>query len=137
MNDDHSPDGLRIMLVDDDLIVAEIVAKTLSDAGYQVTVTENGADAIDIIYDANPDLVLLDCTLPGRPGMMLLRDIRKSELLRTLPIVMLTARTSNWHAEAAFDRGADAYLKKPFEPTELIVVATKLLNGQPIPKIAI
>ncbi len=122
-------DQKRIVLVDDDPIVGEIVSETLSAAGFRVDVVSDGRDALDAIYAEETDLVILDCNLPGRPGMVLLADIRQSVILKSVPILMLTSRTSQWHAQIALDNGANAYLKKPFDRTDLIVVVTKLLSG--------
>lgn len=119
----------RIVVIDDDPMVSEMVATTLSNAGYRIDVVADGSDAMDAIYEAETDLVILDCNLPGRPGMVVLDDIRRSAALQSLPVVMLTGRTSDWHAKVALNAGASAYLKKPFDPAELTVVVTKLLSG--------
>lgn len=118
----------RIVIIDDDPIICDAVAATLTDAGYLVDIVDDGRDAMEAIYAAETDLVILDCNLPGRPGMVVLNDIRSSEILGTLPVVMLTGRTSDWHARIALNAGASAYVKKPFDPAELTIVVTKLLK---------
>ena len=83
---------------------------------------------MDAIWKCQPALVILDCGLPGRPGMVLLDDLRGSALLQDLPVMMLTAPRSEWHAAIAHEHGADFYMRKPFEPHALLITVARLIS---------
>ncbi len=127
----------RIVVIDDDPITCDIVAATLGAAGYRVDVVHDGDDALESIYGATTDLVILDCNLPGKAGMVVLRDIRNDHMLKSLPVIMLTSRTSDWHARLAFETGASAYIKKPFDPAELVILVARALTGASLPQRAL
>ncbi len=118
----------RIALIDDDELICEIIEGILSSAGYEVVSVNHGDDAAAFIWEAQPDLLVLDCALPGKSGMTLLHELRASPLFGKLPIVMLTGRRSGWHESVALREGADAYVRKPFQPTDLLVSIAKLLR---------
>lgn len=117
-----------IVLVDDDPLVCDLVSETLEAAGYLVLAVDDGAEAMDVIWNSQPALVILDCGLPGRPGMALLGDLRASAMFSDLPIVMLTGRSSKWHEKSALKCGASCYVRKPFDPRELLVAVAKALR---------
>lgn len=119
----------RIVIVDDDELICAIVARTLTPLGHTVVSVRDGADALDSLWESGPNLVILDCALPGKTGLTILGEMRASAMFRDLPVLILTARRSDWHVKMALDAGANAYVRKPFAPEELIANVTTLLAG--------
>lgn len=117
-----------ILVADDDNLVGDIIRYTLRPRGHVVGVVANGADAVRVVETKRPDLVILDCSMPGLGGIDALRRIRNSPTAFATPVLMLTARRSLQDEEIALRAGANEYLRKPFDPTELLVLAEALLN---------
>jgi DNA-binding response OmpR family regulator len=118
----------RILIADDDELVGEIVCNALSDAGHIPGFLTNGRDALDVIRQRTPDLVILDCNMPGISGLLLLRELRQQPELFDIPVLMLTGRTSANDEALAHFEGADAYVRKPFDPDQLVVEVEALLT---------
>ena len=106
-----------IVVVDDEKPIADILEFNLTKEGYDVHVAYNGQDAVDMIYDVEPDIVLLDIMLPGMDGMEVCREVRKKY---NMPIIMLTAKDSEIDKVLGLELGADDYVTKPFSTRELI-----------------
>ncbi|WP_375290933.1 response regulator transcription factor [Qipengyuania sp.] len=119
----------RIIIAEDDDILAEVVRDILIDAGHAVGVLERGEDAMVAIRLKRPDLVILDCNLPGISGVQVLQKMRIESDLWDTPVLMLTARTSNSDEKVAMFAGADEYMRKPFDPDQLIVTVNRLIAG--------
>ena len=117
-----------ILLADDDELVGDVVRATLSARGHVVGLVGNGADAVRVVELKQPDLVILDCTMPELPGIEALRQIRLSRTAYRTPVLILTARRSEMDEEIAMRAGANDYLRKPFDPDELIVRVESLLE---------
>jgi DNA-binding response OmpR family regulator len=117
----------RIIIAEDDEIVRDIVSKALTEAGHVVGVAENGADALRAIQAKNPDLVILDCNMPELNGLLVLREMRNSEALYDTPVLVLTGRQGARDVELAYYQGANDYMKKPFDPDELVFRVEELL----------
>lgn len=107
----------RILVVDDEKAITDLVGIYLENEGYEVTLAYNGADAARAILSAPFDLAILDVMLPDIDGFELLRTIR---LERTYPVIMLTARDSQNDKIEGLNLGADDYVVKPFRPLELV-----------------
>ncbi len=107
----------RVLVVDDDLALAEMLSIVLSQEGLDVAHVADGSSAVATFRDYHPDLVLLDVMLPGLDGMEVCRRIRAES---GVPIVMLTARTDTVDIVVGLESGADDYIMKPFKPQELI-----------------
>lgn len=110
----------RILVVEDEPAIAELVAVNLRHAGHEVAIAANGEQAQAEIDRVLPDLVLLDWMLPGQSGVMLAKRWRASPRTRELPVLMLTARAGEADKVAGLDAGADDYLVKPFSTQELL-----------------
>jgi len=110
----------RILVVEDEAAIAELVAINLRHAGYEVTVVGDADSALQSVDRMLPDLVLLDWMLPGQSGLALAKAWRAAARTKPLPIIMLTARTEEGDKLAGLDGGADDYLTKPFSPKELL-----------------
>jgi two-component system, OmpR family, phosphate regulon response regulator PhoB len=110
----------RVLVVEDESAIAELIAINLRHAGYEVTVATN-ADAAQVAVDrVLPDLVLLDWMLPGQSGVQLAKRWRADSRTRDLPFIMLTARVEEADKVTGLDAGADDYLTKPFSINELL-----------------
>ncbi|MDO5503370.1 MAG: MtrAB system response regulator MtrA [Actinomycetia bacterium] len=107
----------RVLIVDDDSSLAEMLSIVLRNEGLEVAHVADGALALDAMRTERPDLVLLDVMLPGMDGMEVCRRIRAES---GVPIVMLTARTDTHDIVVGLESGADDYIVKPFKPQELI-----------------
>jgi two-component system, OmpR family, phosphate regulon response regulator PhoB len=110
----------RILVVEDEAAIAELVAINLRHAGFDVTVAADAQSALQSVDRVLPDLVVLDWMLPGQSGLALAKAWRSQARSKTLPIVMLTARADEADKLAGLDGGADDYLTKPFSPKELL-----------------
>lgn len=107
----------RILVVDDDPALAEMLTIVLRGEGYTVAVCGDGATAVKTFQEQRPDAVLLDVMLPGRDGVDVCRQIRAEA---DTPVIMLTARSDTADVVRGLEAGADDYVVKPFKPKELI-----------------
>ncbi|MDP9018746.1 MAG: response regulator [Candidatus Eremiobacteraeota bacterium] len=112
--------GRRILVVDDDRNLRKIITTNLELAGYDVTAAASGVEAMQILEDLQPDLVLLDVMMPVMDGYETTRRIRKHQTNSHVPIILLTAKGEVEDKVAGFDAGADDYITKPFGPQEML-----------------
>jgi len=117
-----------ILLADDDELVGEVVREALSARGHVVGVVENGADAVRVVEVKNPELIILDCSMPEMNGIEALIQIRRSSTGCSTPILMLTARRSEMDVDIAMRAGASDYLKKPFDADQLVARVEDMLE---------
>jgi two-component system phosphate regulon response regulator PhoB len=110
----------RILVVEDESAIAELVAINLRHAGFEVAIAADAEQAQAEVDAVVPDLVILDWMLPGQSGLQLARRWRGQARTRALPVIMLTARVLDADKVTGLDAGADDYLTKPFSPTELM-----------------
>jgi len=108
-----------ILVVEDEPAIQELIAYNLKQAGHQPLRADNAEQAMNLVQSALPDLVLLDWMLPGQSGIDFARRLRSDRRTRTVPIIMLTARTDEQDKLTGLDTGADDYITKPFSPREL------------------
>lgn len=118
----------RIIIAEDDDIVGEIVRDALVAAGHGVGLLTNGKEALRVIVARRPDLVILDCNMPDLGGLLVLREMRNSVDLCEIPVLILTGRQSERDVELAMYEGANDYVKKPFDPEELVFRVETLLG---------
>ncbi|MGC9456374.1 MAG: phosphate regulon transcriptional regulator PhoB [Halothiobacillaceae bacterium] len=109
-----------ILIVEDEKPIREMVAFALGRAGYELVEAGDVAEAYERMAHKLPDLILLDWMLPGATGIELARRLKRDELTREVPIVMLTARGEEEDKVSGLEAGADDYVTKPFSPRELI-----------------
>lgn len=114
------PSAQKILAVDDEQDIIELLAYNLSREGFEVATAMDGEDAMKKIIAQNFDLVILDLMMPGIQGMELCRILRNDSATRDLPIIMLTAKTEEVDRVLGLEMGADDYITKPFSPRELI-----------------
>jgi DNA-binding response OmpR family regulator len=125
MND---PRPARVLVVEDDRPIAEVLQRSLRLEGYEVRTSGDGKEALDLAQSFLPDLVVLDLGLPGLDGIEVARALRQRD---DTPILMLTARDSVESRVQGLDSGADDYLVKPFERQELLARMRALLRRRP------
>ena len=119
---------IKILLVDDEPDILEIVGYNLSQAGYQVFTASNGKDAIKQAQKINPQLIILDVMMPEMDGMEACEKIREIPELKDTIITFLTARSEEYSQVAGFDVGADDYIAKPIKPKLLVSKVKGLLR---------
>lgn len=110
----------RILVVEDEESIAEILGEALRRQGYRVLFAYDGDQALDLALSALPDLIILDVMLPKMDGWEVCRRIREDRYGREIPIIMLTARREERDAVAGLEAGADDYVRKPFSIPELL-----------------
>jgi DNA-binding response OmpR family regulator len=115
----------QILVVDDEPRIAEICRDYLKRAGFEVITAINGDDALALARSRQPDLIVLDLTLPGRDGLDVTRALRQRS---NVPIIMLTARIEESDKLVGLELGADDYLTKPFSPRELVARVRAVLR---------
>jgi two-component system alkaline phosphatase synthesis response regulator PhoP len=111
--------GLRVLVVDDDADVRLLCRLNLMKEGHLVLEAASGVDALELMHDARPDVVVLDLMMPRVDGLQVLRELREDVRTQSLPIVILSARTQTGDQIAGWTAGADAYVTKPFSPAGL------------------
>lgn len=121
----------RVLVVDDERRVVQLLQANLAVEGYEVLVAEEGAQALAMVAEEEPDLVILDLMLPGMDGYETTRRIRE---FSAVPIIMLTARSGEMDIVRGFDAGADDYLTKPFSVNELLVRVRAVLRRSKYPE---
>lgn len=109
-----------ILIVDDEAAIRDMIGIALDTAGFSSMTAETALEAHVNIVDRRPDLVLLDWMLPGGSGIELARRLKREELTADIPIIMLTAKTSEDNKVQGLDVGVDDYVTKPFSPRELV-----------------
>lgn len=118
----------KILVVDDEYSIRELVKFNLEKAGYNVEGIEDGLKALQRINEDTPDLLVLDLMLPGMDGLDVCRHLRQQEKTRFLPIIMLTAKAEEIDRVVGLEIGADDYMSKPFSPRELVARIKSLLR---------
>jgi two-component system phosphate regulon response regulator PhoB len=118
----------RLLIVEDDRPIAELLKHHFTAAGFTVTTTADGDEALILVDEINPDLVLLDWMIEGTSGMEVCRRLRRSPKTAKLPVIMVTARGDEEDRVRGLETGADDFVAKPFSPKELVARANALLR---------
>jgi DNA-binding response OmpR family regulator len=130
-SDADEPASGRILVVDDDPTVSDVVARYLRRGGYDVTLAADGLVALDLAAQLMPDLVVLDIMLPGLDGLAVCRTLRERS---QVPVILLTALGAETDRIIGLEVGADDYVTKPFSPRELVLrVASVLRRSRTVP----
>jgi DNA-binding response OmpR family regulator len=124
--------GASVLVVDDDADVRTLVCELLARAGYDVSEAPDGREALRLLYDERPDLIVLDVSMPGLDGWATLERIRESS---TVPVVMLSALGAELEKVRALRGGADDYVTKPFGRQELLARVESVLRRSPAPEV--
>ncbi|MPY86360.1 MAG: response regulator [Luteitalea sp.] len=118
----------RVLVVEDDTDIADLVMLYLQRAGHEVQCLHSGSDALRVIHESPPDLLILDRMLPGVDGLEIVRLVRTAPALKSVPILMLTARAAEAERVQGLEVGADDYVTKPFSAKELVARVAALLR---------
>ena len=117
-----------IYVVEDDASIRELVVYTLQSTGFEVNGFDNGNDFLTAVKVKTPELVLLDIMLPGQDGISLLKQLRANSTTKKLPVIMVTAKGTEYDKVIGLDSGADDYVSKPFGMMELVSRIKALLR---------
>ncbi|MFI5659751.1 response regulator [Streptomyces sp. NPDC051684] len=115
----------RVLVVDDNKVIRQLIRVNLELEGFEVVTAADGAECLDVIDQVRPDVVTLDVVMPRLDGLRTAARLRADARTRSLPIVVVSACTQ-YEVESGLDVGVDAFLAKPFEPSELVRVVRQL-----------
>jgi adenylate cyclase len=110
----------KVLLVDDEPVVREIVGKKLAQKDYEVYTAADGDEGMECARKTTPDLILLDLRMPKKDGMTMLKELKEDKVLCDVPVVVVTARSSYFEIREGKELGAAAYLVKPVQFTDLM-----------------
>ncbi|AJA48197.1 alkaline phosphatase synthesis transcriptional regulatory protein PhoP [Clostridium pasteurianum DSM 525 = ATCC 6013] len=120
--------GEKILIVDDEEHIIELIKFNLENSGYKVTFTNNGNDAVKLAKSEIPQLILLDLMIPGLDGYDVCREIRKDPSIATIPVIMITAKSEEIDKILGLELGADDYITKPFSIREMMARVKAMLR---------
>ena len=120
----------RILVVDDEMYIVNILDFTLAGEGWEVISANNGEDALRTLLKVEPDLVILDVMMPRIEGVEVCRAIKAREESANTPVILLSAKNSDRDREKGMEAGADLYLTKPFSPSRLVEEIRNLMSPQ-------
>lgn len=118
----------RILIVEDEQDIADLIGFNLQRAGYEVLKAHDGIEGTETALRERPDLIVLDLMLPGRDGFAVFRELRRDPRTVGIPVIMLTARAQTEDRIQGLEAGADDYLTKPFSPKELMLRVQAILK---------
>ncbi len=119
-----------VMVVDDSLTVRRVTQRLLEREGYRVVLAKDGIEALELIGQGAPDLMLVDIEMPRMDGFDLTRNVRGNEATKAIPIIMITSRTADKHRNVALGLGVNAYFGKPYQETVLLAAIEGLLGRE-------
>ncbi len=128
--EDDTDQALKVMVVDDSVTVRKVTSRFLERQGMDVVVARDGVEAMAMVHDERPDLMLLDIEMPRMDGFEVANQIRHDSELGDLPIIMITSRTGDKHRERAISIGVNNYLGKPYQELELLDAIADLLGRE-------
>jgi chemosensory pili system protein ChpA (sensor histidine kinase/response regulator) len=117
------------MVVDDSVTVRKVTGRFLEREGYEVITAKNGHEALLLLQDHIPDVMLLDIEMPRMDGFEVAKNVRSSSRLKDLPIIMITSRTGDKHRERAMSLKVNKYMGKPFQE-EILLANIRALSGE-------
>lgn len=122
-----------ILIVDDEEDICELVELYLAREGYETVTCETGEEALELVQEATPDLIVLDLMLPGIDGLEVCRRLKANRKTQEIPILMLTAKAEDADVVAGLELGADDYVTKPFSGKVLTARVRRILKRQALP----
>ena len=128
MKDNTQKDHKKLLLIDDDPNLILLVKDYLEFRGYNVVTAENGREALDVLDQNIPDMIICDVMMPEMDGYALVKHIRQEPQTNSIPILFLSAKGQSQDRVKGLNEGADVYMVKPFEPEELVAQVESSLN---------
>lgn len=128
MKDSSQKDNKKLLLIDDDPNLILLVKDYLEFRGYNVVTAENGREALEILDDNVPDMIICDVMMPEMDGYSLVKHIREEPTTNRIPVLFLSAKGQSQDRVKGLNEGADVYMVKPFEPEELVAQVESSLN---------
>ncbi len=122
----------KVLVVDDEIHIIHVVAIKLRNNGYSVISAENGAAAFELACEEQPDIIVTDFQMPVMTGMELVRELRRNETTKDIPVIMLTARGFAIEDEQKEDLQISEFLSKPFSPKELLRSIEDILHHRAV-----
>ena len=125
----------KILIADDDDLLVELLEFQFRQAGFETAAALDGESALDLTWKERPDLIILDGMMPVFNGFEVLRHLKATPDLRAIPVIMLTARQTDYDIATGLEQGAADYIVKPFSPVELLARVKKALRdaGEKLP----
>ena len=128
MKDNSQKDNKKLLLIDDDPNLILLVKDYLEFRGYNVVTAENGREALEVLDQNIPDMIICDVMMPEMDGYSLVKHIRQEPHTNTIPVLFLSAKGQSQDRVKGLNEGADVYMVKPFEPEELVAQVESSLN---------
>ncbi|HIE09161.1 MAG TPA: response regulator [Armatimonadetes bacterium] len=122
-------EGGKVLVADDDKFLVELISVNLEAAGFEVLKAYDGEEALMKALSERPDLVVLDVIMPGKSGWEVLEELRARPETQRTPVILLTVLKGKEHIVKGWERGADFYLPKPFDPEDLVEVVERLIRA--------
>ena len=117
----------QILVVDDDQLMHRLFQHHLERAGYQMVSAMNGREALELVSRKPPQLIVMDIMMPDTDGLAALRELKKNEATRSIPVIVITANGHVMMRKESESCGADVFLTKPFSPTQLVNEIRRLM----------
>jgi CheY-like chemotaxis protein len=119
----------KILIVDDDPVVHLLYKKHLEREGFELLMARNGVEALNVVAQTKPDLIVMDVMMPGKDGLSALRELKQNEATRDVPVIIITANVSHYNtsAQEAKIGGAAGLLTKPLSPAKLVEEVRRIL----------
>jgi chemosensory pili system protein ChpA (sensor histidine kinase/response regulator) len=115
------------MVVDDSVTVRKVTTRFLEREGFEVITAKDGVDALEVLQETIPDIMLLDIEMPRMDGFEVAKNVRNTSRWKEIPIIMITSRTGDKHRDHAFSLGVNKYLGKPYQEDVLLESLNELL----------
>ncbi len=110
----------RVLVVDDDPVIQKLLKVNFEMEGYEVLSAADGAEGLDQAKSGNPDVIILDVMMPKMNGLEVLAALKADDATANIPVILLSAKAQAGDVQAGLDRGANAYVTKPFDPLDLL-----------------
>ncbi|WP_240678396.1 response regulator [Streptomyces griseoviridis] len=119
----------RVLVVDDNKVIRQLIRVNLELEGFEVVTAADGAECLDVVHQVRPDAVTLDVVMPRLDGLQTAARLRSDPRTRDLPLAIVSACTQ-FEVDSGLDVGVDAFLSKPFEPAELVLLVKRLVDSR-------
>jgi two-component system, cell cycle response regulator len=115
-----------VLIADDDPMILRLLEVSLTAAGHSVVLAEDGREALDLVTQEDPDILLLDGMMPELTGLEVLEALKNDDTTKDMPVVLMTALTEREEIDKGLDLGATEYVVKPFAPKDMITIVNRL-----------